>query len=113
METKLDLINKKLPDNVCVQLYKMEDFAVLLPKLSDLWTGIITPKFEMDEIVPWVMSYLTYEIDKENHYLLWIFGDSLEVSEILKEINQFMKDEKENTATIIADLRRENNENKN
>ena len=90
-------INSKLPDNICCQILSLSEFEVYIHKLQNLWTGIITPKFEKaDEECKWVMPYLKYDVGNESYYLIWMFIQSeLKEEEILSEIQQFLKDEKE------------------
>ena len=122
METELNLtktgickLNNNLPDNVCVHVYGMTAFPTYLEKLTDLWTGIVTPTCKDEDVIPWIMPYLTYEHDGKTCYLIWFFnnGDYPEPHPtdyvlIEKEIRQFLKDEEENTANVIADLRSSN-----
>lgn len=115
METKLDLtktgickLNNDLPENVCVHVYGITAFPTYLEKLSDLWTGIVTPKdVKDDDVMPWIMSYLSYEKEGETYYLIWFFNNGdypephpTDYDLIEKEIRQFLKDEEENITEL-------------
>ena len=86
-------VNEKLPKNVCVQVFDIKDFPILLEKLCDMWTGIVTPSQNEDEKIAWAMPYLKYDIE-ETHYLIWFFIGNGE-PDIVKEVKQFLEDEKE------------------
>ena len=100
-------LNKRLPKNVCIQLYEFFMFPILLPKLKDLWTGIVAPTKDENEPLEWTMAYLNYQVEGEDYYLLWFFFDEGKVSriDIENEVKKFLEDEKDGTQNIIEDYR--------
>ena len=99
--SKLEFINKELPDNVCVMIYGITAFPVFWEKLNDVWAGVVLPEQKPDEKIKWSLAYLEYEKEGKTCYLIWFFeGNCLDKEPcdeklILKEIKQFLKDREE------------------
>ena len=91
----LATLNEKLPDNVCVTLLGIHDFHCMLEKLSDIWTGVITPNYENLDYIPWVFAYLLADFEDTKNYIIWFFNYDLEEQQIVEEIEHFLSDERE------------------
>ena len=86
-------INEKLPDNVYVQVYSMVDFPFILSRLNELWTGVTMPSgLTGNDALPWCMAYLQYQIEDKKNYLIWFFNNGINDEQIIKEIEEFLKE---------------------
>ena len=91
IENSLYKINKELPQNVCVHLYGITAFPILLEKLSSFWTEIRMPKRDSEDSVPWIIAYAEYLYDNETHYLFYVFQDG--ELDVIEEINNILEGE--------------------
>ena len=90
-KTLLQKVNSMLPNNVCLQIYDMAEFPLFLGKLTDIWTGVILPKQEETEKISWVMSYLQYQNNNKDCYLIWFFTNQESDEKHLKSIKNNYK----------------------
>ena len=93
-------VNNEVPDNVCVHIYGIKAFPMFLDKISNLWTGIVTPNQDSKEPIDWIISYFKYELEGKPYYLIWFFDNNenhtiTDEDKVIKEVKQFLEDEKE------------------
>ena len=93
-KTLLQKVNSMLPNNVCLQIYDMAEFPLFLGKLTDIWTGVILPKQEETEKISWVMSYLQYQNNNKDCYLIWFFtNQESDEKLIISEVKKFLSED--------------------
>lgn len=96
MAKKLDLkkINDTLPDNVCVLIFGIAEFGILLPKLNSYWYQISIPEQKEDENIKWIIATAKYKIKRKPYYILYCFGNVKEadIREEIKGLNDNVED---------------------